>query len=126
MIDNSGSSANGPSTTKRSIESSVIADDGAIIAIGGLVEDSYSGGTDKVPFLGDLPLIGSLFRFDTRKRVKTNLIIFLRPRVLRTAEDSASLSNSRYDTIIGKQRTADATENLLRNEAPLPELPPKQ
>lgn len=126
VIDNSGSSANGPSTTKRSIESSVIADDGAIIAIGGLVEDSYSGGTDKVPFLGDLPLIGSLFRFDTRKRVKTNLIIFLRPRVLRTAEDSASLSNSRYDTIIGKQRTADATENLLRNEAPLPELPPKQ
>ena len=122
MIDSTSSSSSGPSTTKRSVESTVITDDGSIIAIGGLVEDSYAGGVDKVPVLGDIPILGALFRYDTRKRVKTNLMVFLRPRVLRSADDSATLSQSRYEEILLKQRTADDPRYILKGEGPLPQL----
>jgi general secretion pathway protein D len=122
VIDSANSSTSGPSTTKRSVESTVITDDGSIIAIGGLVEDSYAGGVDKVPVLGDIPIIGALFRYDTRKRVKTNLMVFLRPRVLRSADDSATLSQSRYEEILLKQRTADDPRYILKGEGPLPQL----
>ncbi len=94
----------GPVTNKRSIESTVLIDDGGIIALGGLIEDSYTIGRDKVPLLGDLPLIGSLFRYDTRKRTKTNLLVFLRPQILRDAESYRGLTGERYDYILGEQR----------------------
>lgn len=122
VIDSTSSSSSGPSTTKRSVESTVITDDGSIIAIGGLVEDSYAGGVDKVPLLGDIPILGALFRYDTRKRVKTNLMVFLRPRVLRSADDSATLSQDRYEEILLKQRTADDPRYILKGEGPLPQL----
>ncbi|MDO9600447.1 MAG: type II secretion system secretin GspD [Azoarcus sp.] len=115
-------SANGPITNKRSIESTVLVDDGAIIALGGLIEDSYSAGEEKVPLLGDLPFAGNLFRYDSRKRSKTNLVIFLRPVVLRGADSYAGLTASRYDYVIGEQQRTTGT--LLRGEAPPPQLPP--
>jgi len=123
VIDSTTSSTSGASTTKRSIESTVVVDNGNIIALGGLMQDSYSGSVEKVPVLGDLPFIGALFRYDTRSRSKTNLMIFLRPRVLRSAEDSAELSRSRYDEIIGVQKNADVPKALMRNEDPLPTMP---
>lgn len=115
-------SVNGPITNKRSIESTVLVDDGAIIALGGLIEDSYSAGEEKVPLLGDLPLAGALFRYDSRKRSKTNLVIFLRPVVLRGADSYAGLTASRYDYVIGEQQRVAGT--LLRGEAHPPQLPP--
>ncbi|WP_157288467.1 type II secretion system secretin GspD [Uliginosibacterium gangwonense] len=123
VIDSTTTSTSGASTTKRSIESTVVVDNGSIIALGGLMQDSYSGSVEKVPLLGDLPFIGALFRYDTRSRSKTNLMIFLRPRVLRSAEDTAELSRSRYDQIIGVEKNADSPKALMRNEAPLPTLP---
>ncbi|ENO85112.1 type II secretion system secretin GspD [Thauera linaloolentis] len=116
--------ANGPVTTKRSIESMVLVDDGAIIALGGLVEDSYSGGEEKVPMLGDLPVAGSLFRYNTRKRSKTNLVVFLRPVILRDRDSYADLSQSRYEYVIGQQRASAAPAELMRGEPVAPELPP--
>ncbi|WP_249115917.1 type II secretion system secretin GspD [Azoarcus sp. L1K30] len=114
---------NGPTTTKRSIESMVMVDDGAIIALGGLVEDSYSGGEEKVPMLGDLPVAGALFRYDNRKRSKTNLVVFLRPVILREREDYAGITRSRYDYVIGEQRASARPRDLLRGESGPAELP---
>ncbi|PLX76342.1 MAG: type II secretion system protein GspD [Azoarcus sp.] len=114
---------NGPTTTKRSIESMVMIDDGAIIALGGLVEDSYSGGEEKIPLLGDVPVAGALFRYDTRKRTKTNLVVFLRPVILREREDYAGITRSRYDYVIGEQRASASKRDLLRGEPGTPELP---
>lgn len=86
-------------TNKRSIETSVLVGDGEAIVLGGLIQDDVQNGADKVPGLGDLPLIGGLFRSETRKRTKTNLMVFLRPVVVRSPEALSRLTESRYDYI---------------------------
>lgn len=126
VVGTSASNTNGPITNKRSIESTVLVDDGAIIALGGLIEDSYNSGSDRVPLLGDIPYLGSLFRYDSRKRSKTNLIIFLRPVILRDGASAQGITDERYNYIIGQQRSSDNKQNLLRGEAPFPELPPRE
>ncbi|MCK0511170.1 type II secretion system secretin GspD [Aromatoleum buckelii] len=113
----------GPTTNKRSIQSTVLVDDGAIIALGGLVEDDYSSGEEKVPLLGDIPFAGSLFRYDTRRRTKTNLVVFLRPVILRDRDSYSTITNARYDYIIGQQRNVATPDALLRGENTPPELP---
>lgn len=113
----------GPVTNTRSIKSTVLVDDGAIIALGGLVEDSFSSGEEKVPFLGDLPYAGALFRYDSRKRTKTNLVVFLRPVIMREQDSYTDLTQSRYDYVIGQQREITDQVRLMRNEPPPPTLP---
>ena len=114
-------SKNGPTTTKRSIESTVLVEDGSIIVLGGLLQDKYSGGQDKVPLLGDIPGVGALFRSDTRSRQKTNLMVFLRPVVLRSATASTQLSMDRYDLMRGLQQGAQPEPSITVpiNEGPL-------
>jgi general secretion pathway protein D len=90
-------------TDKRSIDSTVLVDDGRIIVIGGLIQDSMQDGVDKVPVLGDIPLIGHLFRSEKRSRMKTNLMVFLRPHVLRDGASSDVMTGERYDFIRQKQ-----------------------
>jgi general secretion pathway protein D len=90
-------SATGLITNKRSIESNVLVDDGSIVVLGGLLQDEYSGNQEKVPGLGDVPLFGNLFKSETRSRKKTNLMVFLRPVVVRDTQQSDSLSLDRYD-----------------------------
>ncbi|HQR02570.1 MAG: type II secretion system secretin GspD [Proteobacteria bacterium] len=116
--------ASGPITNKRSIETTALVDDGAIIALGGLVEDSYTAGADKVPLLGDIPVVGRLFRYDSRQRTKTNLVVFLRPKILRDAESYRRLTADRYDYVIGQQKTLDAPDQPLHHDEPAPRLPP--
>ena len=117
--------ASGIITNKRSVESTVLVDDGQIVVIGGLIQDSVKDGVEKVPGLGDLPLIGSLFRYSTRSRSKTNLMVFLRPTLLRTGERVNSLSNDRYDYILGQQlRAKPGTPDLP--EFGSPTLPQRQ
>ncbi len=125
VVGNSAGNQSGPITNKRSIESTVLVEDGSIIALGGLIEDSYNSGSDRVPMLGDLPVVGGLFRYDSRKRSKTNLIVFLRPVILRDASSAQGITDERYDYIIGMQRNADKPQRLMRNETPFPELPPQ-
>ena len=72
-------------TNKRSLESTVMVDDGQIIVLGGLIQDAFTDGTSKVPVVGDVPVFGPLFRYDNRRRIKTNLMVFLKPTVIRTA-----------------------------------------
>ncbi|HEY6096245.1 MAG TPA: type II secretion system secretin GspD [Gallionellaceae bacterium] len=95
--------AAGVITNKRSLESVVLADEGQIIVLGGLVQDSVSEGQDKVPVLGDIPLLGALFRHETRHRTKTNLMIFIRPFIMRTAEAYQGVTQDRYNYIRGEQ-----------------------
>ena len=114
----------GPTTNKRSIESTIVVDDGQIIVLGGLIEDTYNTTRSKVPLLGDIPFIGALFRSESRERKKTNLMVFLRPVVIRDQATSNKLSLDRYDYIRGEQLNAQPprSEILRINESPL--LPP--
>lgn len=90
-------------TDKRSIDSTVLVDDGRIIVLGGLIQDSMQDGLDKVPLLGDIPVLGHFFKYEKRKRVKTNLMVFLRPHVLRDVGSLDALTGERYDFIREKQ-----------------------
>ena len=88
VVDNTNPA--GPITNKRSVDSMVLLDDGQIAVIGGLIQDNVNDVVSKVPVLGDLPLLGGLFQYKTRSRTKTNLMVFLRPTVLR---DGAQLNS---------------------------------
>lgn len=121
---NTLSAVNGPTTSKRSIESNVVVDDGNIIVIGGLLEDSYSQGEDKVPVMGDLPVVGGLFRSEKRSRNKTNLMVFLRPVVVRDSATSEALMVDRYEAIRGLQQVTQPASSLpLRSVSGAPVLP---
>ena len=106
VVDNTNPA--GPITNKRSVDSMVLLDDGQIAVIGGLIQDNVNDVVSKVPVLGDLPLLGGLFQYKTRSRTKTNLMVFLRPTVLRDGAQLNSLTSERYDYIRGEQANARA------------------
>ncbi len=116
----------GPITDKRAIESTVLIDDGQIVALGGLVQDDVRSGVEKVPILGDIPLLGLLFRYETRKQTKTNLMVFLRPVVLRDGVAHSNASAERYRQMIEEQRGTKPPPNPILPEYPAPELPSLQ
>ena len=120
--------ANGPTTSKRSIESNVLVDDGSIIVIGGLLQDEYSRSTEKVPGLGDVPIFGNLFKSEVRSRKKTNLMVFLRPVVVRDNSGSETLAYDRYDSMRAMQQSTQPDSNVMlrgvSEAAVLPPLPP--
>lgn len=84
-------------TSKRSIDTSVLVDDGAIIVLGGLLQDESSVSEEKVPGLGSIPGLGWLFRSEGSSRKKTNLMVFLRPVIVRNSQDSNRVSLDRYE-----------------------------
>jgi general secretion pathway protein D len=100
-------------TNKRAIESNVLVDDGQVVVLGGLIEERVEGGVSMVPGLGRVPILGNLFRYDNRKRVKTNLMVFLRPVVLRNADASYGVTADRYDYIRQLQGNSTVTPNDL-------------
>ena len=106
-------SAGGIITNKRSIESNVLVDDGAIVVLGGLLQDEYAGNQEKVPVVGDVPLFGNLFKSETRSRKKTNLMVFLRPVVVRDTQQSDELSIDRYDLMRLKQEAAQPLPSTI-------------
>jgi general secretion pathway protein D len=110
-------------TSKRSLESTVAVEDGQIIVLGGLIEDSFTDGSSRVPVIGDVPGLGALFRYDNRHRVKTNLMVFLKPTVIRTAGAGASLTSDRYDYLMGEQQRLRPAERAFWPDATVPELP---
>ncbi len=118
-------SVNGPTTSKRSIESTVLVGDGSVIVLGGLLEDRYALGQDKVPVVGDLPVVGALFRNENRSRRKTNLMVFLRPVVIRDGATSDALVMDRYEAIRAlQQATQPAPSTVMRSVPDAPVLPP--
>jgi general secretion pathway protein D len=123
-IDYTRSSTAGLITNKRSIESNVLVDDGSIIVLGGLLSDEYSGSVSQVPALGDIPVLGWLFKSDSRTRTKKNLMVFLRPVVVRDAAASDALSNNRYQQMMGLQQSAQPGFNPILGSGNAPVLPP--
>ncbi|HEY0817965.1 MAG TPA: type II secretion system protein GspD, partial [Rhizobacter sp.] len=118
-----GTTNAGPTTNKRSIESNVVVDDGQIIVLGGLIEDRFEETKNKVPLLGDIPLLGALFRSETREKRRTNLMVFLRPVVMRDGPTVNNFSLDRYDLIRASQKDAQPSRSLiLPNDAPV--VPP--
>ena len=84
---------------KREIETTVLANDGEIIVLGGLIQDDESFEESKVPVLGDVPVIGNLFRSRGKSRERTNLMVFLRPKIIRNAQDARPLTQYRLNQI---------------------------
>lgn len=91
---------------KREIETSITVDDGEIVGIGGLLDDNDRRTIRRVPLLGDIPLLGELFRSRTRERGRTNLMVFIRPRIMRTAAEAREMTAQRYGYIRGRQLLA--------------------
>ena len=114
----------GLTTNVRAIESNVLADDGQIIVLGGLIEDTEGDGEEKVRGLGDIPVIGNLFKYRTRTRNKTNLMVFLRPVVVRSKEASNSIAMDRYDYMRAAGAAAQPESSPLLRDLGAPQLPP--
>jgi general secretion pathway protein D len=112
-------------TNKRAVESTVLVDDGQIIVIGGLIQDSVKETVEKVPLLGDIPFLGALFTYKTRSRGKTNLMVFLRPTVLRDAGRADALTAGRYDYILGEQAASQMPSSPPLPDLEAPRLPPR-
>jgi general secretion pathway protein D len=115
--------ANGPTTNKRTIESTVLVEDGAIVVLGGLLQDDYAGNQDKVPGVSEVPFFGNLFKSEARSRKKTNLMVFLRPVVVRDAAAAERLSLDRYDLMRAGVKDAQPTPNDMVPINEGPQLP---
>ncbi|WP_320420959.1 type II secretion system secretin GspD [Roseateles agri] len=113
VVATTASSTNGPTTDKSSIETTVTVDDGSILVLGGLLKDEYSDGEDGVPGLASLPVVGNLFKSNSRKRVKTNLMVFLRPVVLHDQASADQLTLDRYDSIRAVQQATLPTKTAV-------------
>ena len=113
-------------TSKRSIDTNVLVDDGQIIVLGGLIEDTVQDGVEKVRGLGDIPVLGNLFKYQNRKRVKTNLMVFLRPTVVRSNDQSVNLAADRYDLIREVEKSSQPLQTPLMPPMEAPVLPPLQ
>jgi general secretion pathway protein D len=114
------SSLNGPTTNKSSIETTVVIDDGSTLVLAGLLQDTYSNADSQVPLLGDIPYVGNLFKSRSRERKKTNLMVFLRPVVMRDEAATNAVTVDRYDYM--RQRQVAGQPNswpLSINSAPV-------
>jgi general secretion pathway protein D len=111
-------------TNQRILETTVIVDDGEILVLGGLLEDTLRESDQRVPLLGSIPLIGNLFRSRKTDKIKTNLLIFIRPKILRDSMATSLETNAKYNFIrdIQQSRQRDRV-SLMPGETP-PILPP--
>jgi len=111
-------------TSKRSIKTTVLVDDGQTLVLGGLIDDQISDVEEKIPLLGDIPVLGRLFRFRTTTKNKQNLMIFLHPVILRDNDSATQLSNSKYNSLRSRQRFFQQQKNssVIKEERELPEL----
>jgi general secretion pathway protein D len=126
VVASTVNSLQGPTTNKSSIESNVLVQDGQIVVLGGLLSDTYSENEQKVPVIGDVPVLGNLFKSRTRSRQKQNLMIFLRPVVLRDADETDSLSLDRYELMRGEQIGAQPEPSIVTPVNNSVVMPPMQ
>ncbi|GAB3468991.1 type II secretion system protein D [Azotobacter salinestris] len=114
----------GVSFNKRQIKTAVLVDHGATIVLGGLIDDDISEAGSKVPVLGSLPVVGRLFRSDGSRIVRRNLMVFIRPTIIRDQQMLTSVSKAKYGFIRDRQlRDKDSAVELFPEEKPavLPE-----
>jgi len=112
-------------TNKRSLQTTVSVDDGNTIVLGGLIEDKIQSITQKIRGLGSVPLLGALFRYKKKSKVKTNLMIFLKPTILYNASDAYNLTGNRYRYLMGRNKKADKDRvETLQTFEPVKPKPP--
>ncbi len=111
-------------TNKRTITTNVMVEDGGIIVLGGLISDEVRESNSQVPFLGSIPFLGELFKTRSIDKVKTNLMVFIRPRILRDGTDAAIESNAKYNYIRGQQTGRNNGRVPLMPDERQPTLPP--
>ena len=116
----------GPVTRKRSIKTSVLVDDGGILVLGGLIEEIVDDTRSKVPLLGDIPVLGWLFTSRASTKRKQNLMVFLKPSILRDFNDAAYVTNEKYNYLRAEQiRDKDEDFGLIEGAPVLPPLQPE-
>jgi len=114
-------------TDKRSLETKVVVDDGNTIVLGGLIQNTLNVTTQQIPILGDIPILGALFRFKSEERKRTNLMIFLRPVIIRSVEDGYRVTQDRYEYLRGYTRgEGPERENIYDRMEPVPPAPPRE
>ncbi|UXU87914.1 type II secretion system secretin GspD [Burkholderia sp. S-53] len=123
VVSGTTSAQTGPTFTKRSIQSTILADNGEIIVLGGLMQDNYQVSNSKVPLLGDIPWIGQLFRSESKQRQKTNLMVFLRPVIISDRSTAQAVTANRYDYIQGVTGAYKSDNNVIRDKDD-PVVPP--
>jgi len=111
-------------TNKRAVSSMVLVDDGQIVVIGGLIQDTVVDSVQQVPVLGSIPLIGALFRYKSQSHRKTNLMIFLRPTLVRDSVRADAFTGERYEYIIGEEVKAKPPHDFILPDIDSPVLPP--
>ncbi len=126
VSDVSNTSVTGASditTNKRSIKTTVLVEDGQTLVLGGLIDDQLNDTNEKVPLLGDIPVLGNLFRYQSTTKSKRNLMVFLHPTILRDIESADYYSRSKYDDLRSAHLSKYAGEPLTIKQLPLlPEL----
>ncbi|NTX28075.1 type II secretion system secretin GspD [Burkholderia pyrrocinia] len=123
VVSSTTNAQTGPTFTKRSIQSTILADNGEIIVLGGLMQDNYQVSNSKVPLLGDIPWIGQLFRSESKQRQKTNLMVFLRPVIISDRSTAQEVTANRYDYIQGVTGAYKSDNNVIRDKDD-PVVPP--
>jgi len=111
-------------TNERTIDTTVIVEDGSILVLGGLIEDNLRESTQKVPILGSIPVLGALFRHRSVEKVKTNLMIFIRPTILRDGTQAAIATNAKYNYVRGVQMSGGSSNVRQMRNAERPVIPP--
>jgi general secretion pathway protein D len=119
------SNPNGIILNKRALESQVVIDDGQILVLGGLIADDVNSTVQQVPLLGSIPGIGSLFRYSTRQREKVNLMVFLRPYVIRDSATANEITGNRYEYIREVQGGQRLPQRFMLPDMATPQLPPR-
>jgi general secretion pathway protein D len=110
-------------TNKRSIKTSVMVDDGQVIVLGGLIKDDLTQTEQKVPGLGDIPLLGWLFRYEKTEKIKTNLMVFLHPTILKDKSTIQSLTNQKYNYFRAEQLDMRQKGLHLMDDKEMPVMP---
>ncbi len=105
---------------KRELETTITVDDGEIVGIGGLLDDNDRRTLERIPLLGDIPVLGNLFRSRSRSRARTNLMVFIRPTILRSAADARDVSARRYgyarsQQLLGNPNREPTLDELVRD-----------
>jgi general secretion pathway protein D len=111
------------STNKRSIKTTVLIEDGGIIVLGGLMSDTVTESEDRVPGLGAIPIIGNLFKSRSGSRMKKNLVVFIRPRIMRDADSTESTSEAAYNEMRRSQQTLNGGHITLLPGQKQPAVP---
>jgi len=119
----SNSPTTGPTLSKREIETTVMVDDGKILVLGGLIQDDVTETVDKVPLLGDIPYLGHLFQDRKSNVIKRNLMVFLRPVIMRDPEKASLFSEGKYNDLRYRQQRSGKDGVFLMPNEPTPILP---